>query len=46
MVEITAPEIVLDYRDFPAVKTIRQCTPEQFFQHTFSDENLGDKRRK
>lgn len=46
MLAVTAPKIVVDYRDFPAVNMVRECTPEEFFKHTFSDEGLGDKRCK
>ncbi|KAH8748000.1 hypothetical protein F5883DRAFT_509502 [Diaporthe sp. PMI_573] len=42
--EITAPEIVIDYRDFPVVKAVRHCTPQEFFNHSFGQEHLGDKR--
>ncbi|OAG14741.1 hypothetical protein CC77DRAFT_1025632 [Alternaria alternata] len=38
---ITAPEIVADYSDFPAVGTVRKCPPKQFFESAFRTEGLG-----
>ncbi|KAL6703595.1 hypothetical protein ACN47E_009540 [Coniothyrium glycines] len=38
---ITAPEITVDYRDFPAVKILRRCAPGDFFKSSFNADNLG-----
>lgn len=44
--EIAAPEILIDYRDFPAVNEVRNTKPEDFFKHAFQQTRLGDKRLK
>ncbi|KAG8165916.1 hypothetical protein KVR01_004468 [Diaporthe batatas] len=44
LIAITAPQIVVDFRDFPAINAVRQCTPKEFFSDNFSDETLGDRR--
>lgn len=39
-----APQIAADYRDYPAVGTLRHFTAKEFFATFFSESALGDPR--
>ncbi|KAF3344709.1 hypothetical protein EV126DRAFT_508279 [Verticillium dahliae] len=41
---ITAPQVVADYADYPAVGTVTIASPDDIFTHSFTVTGLGDKR--
>ncbi|KAH7371298.1 hypothetical protein BKA66DRAFT_470091 [Pyrenochaeta sp. MPI-SDFR-AT-0127] len=41
---ISAPLIVADYSAFPAVGTIKELSPQEFFEYAFTQDRLGDMR--
>jgi hypothetical protein len=43
---ITAPEVIANYTDYPAVGTLTISSPASIFDHSFDDRGLGDKRCK
>jgi hypothetical protein len=43
---ITAPEVIANYTDYPAVGTLTISSPGNIFDHSFDNTGLGDKRCK
>ncbi|KAL5614053.1 hypothetical protein FOVSG1_003116 [Fusarium oxysporum f. sp. vasinfectum] len=41
---ITAPEVIANYTDYPAVGTLTISSPASIFDHSFDDRGLGDRR--
>ncbi|KAF2849961.1 hypothetical protein T440DRAFT_518818 [Plenodomus tracheiphilus IPT5] len=43
LLEIAAPQLTGDYRDFPAVNAVIICSPTEFFNYAMSPKGIGGK---